>query len=433
MRQEPIKMHGIVLCAGLGTRLRPLTSILPKPAIPVGELPAALRNAEQMFEMGFSLVHCNTHYLAPELERQLKAACLSRSWPVERIRFWHETELLETGGGIARIVQEATTEMGHTDPWDSFVVSGDIVADIPLKKMLGAWQHRKADETTLMVTLPLDKPRKDVTWVNLGRNEVIGFGSDLDEEAARKGNHTARVFSNHQIISGPVLAAAPVTKKSSIDLFYRSSLREGKRILHCGFDPAGTWFDVGTPESYLMCLRKLDLKHDHSAAWANNDFIVYCSDQDYDSSLDQKSVSLPDHDSSSPTLHTQEQTSLIRLSTPEWQWLGSLHSWPEALSEKFFEIVSFVTSYLAGSSDSSARSHLGQSGKRLYLNRHLRSSPSLISAAPLPLRGYLTVLAPDSRLSLPLLVPLSLLLPLFQHHTPHPDNSFWVLVIPRKL
>lgn len=123
------EMLGIVLCAGLGTRLRPLTSAIPKPAVPVGPVPAALRNIEQLLAAGLQVVHCNTHYLANELEAELRAACRSRALPDSVIRFWNEPEILETGGGIARIVHAMASENGTMS--DALVVSGDIVADIP--------------------------------------------------------------------------------------------------------------------------------------------------------------------------------------------------------------------------------------------------------------------------------------------------------------
>lgn len=431
MRQDPSNMHGIVLCAGLGTRLRPLTAVVPKPAIPIGDLPAALRNAEQMFDMGFSLVHCNTHYLAPELERELRAACLSRSWPLERVRFWHETQLLETGGGIARIVQSVTTELGHDKPWDTFVVSGDIVADIPLSRMLSSWRARAPDVAGLMVTLPLDKPRKDVTWVDLNTQEVLGFGADLTEEAAQNHGYTARVFSNHQIISGEMLAAAPIIKQSSIDLFYRSALQRGKRIRHCEFGLNSSWFDVGTPENYLACLRKLDLKDDQAILWSNHVLLVHSEDET-SMPLDPSRIMLNQQDSATQSLSSHEQASTAVLPSSHWQWLGRLHTWPDALTSNFAHIVSFVDSLPAGSSDSSSRPLVASLGRR-YLST-LLSGSSLHPFTPLaasPRRGFLTVTAPDQRLTLPLLVPLALLLGETQT-TPVTDSPFWILVIPQK-
>jgi mannose-1-phosphate guanylyltransferase len=431
MRQDPSNMHGIVLCAGLGTRLRPLTTVVPKPAIPIGDLPAALRNAEQMFDMGFSLVHCNTHYLAPELERELRAACLSRSWPLEKVRFWHETQLLETGGGIARIVQCVTTELGHDKPWDTFVVSGDIVADIPLSRMLSSWRSRAPDVACLMVTLPLDKPRKDVTWVDLTAQEVVGFGADLPEETAQINGYSARVFSNHQIISGELLAAAPVIKQSSIDLFYRSALQRGKRIRHCDFGLNNSWFDVGTPENYIACLRKLDLRDDQAMAWSNQVLLVYAQDK-ASTPPDPSRIMLNQQDLADQSLTKHEQASTAVLQNPDWQWLGRLHTWPDALTSNFADLVSIVDSLQAGSSDSSSRP-LGASLGRRYLFDLLSGSllhPFKTLAAS-PRRGFLTVTAPDQRLSLPLLVPLPLLLGETQTDS-MTASPFWLLVIPQK-
>ncbi|MEY2987469.1 MAG: hypothetical protein RJB13_990, partial [Pseudomonadota bacterium] len=179
-------MHGIVLCAGLGTRLRPLTQVLPKPVVPVGSLPAALRNAEQLLDGGIRSIHMNTHYLAEEVEAQVRAAALSRGWPVDAVRFWNEPEILETGGGIARIIHQCSQELSHTDFWDTIVVSGDIVADVPLKMMMHRWAAREQNETSLMASVALTSPRKDVTWVSSDFSRVAGFGSDFAPKEAKE-------------------------------------------------------------------------------------------------------------------------------------------------------------------------------------------------------------------------------------------------------
>lgn len=88
----------MVLAAGFGSRLRPLTDTMPKPLINVGGQPIILRTLHMLHEAGITRVVINTHYFAPMLEATVKAGA-----PVGMmVHFSHEPELLETGGGIKK-------------------------------------------------------------------------------------------------------------------------------------------------------------------------------------------------------------------------------------------------------------------------------------------------------------------------------------------
>jgi NDP-sugar pyrophosphorylase family protein len=433
------KMHGVVLCAGLGSRLRPLTSVLPKPAVPVGDLPAALRNAEQLLSAGFALVHCNTHYLSTELEEQMKSAALSRGWPSEKIRFWNEPEILETGGGIARIVQEYSSEMGHERPWDTLVVSGDIVADIPLNKMLERWSKRSASETALMASLPIDRPRKDVTWVDVSQNFVCGFGADATPEDAKAQGLLPRIFSNHQIISGELLASAKIEKRSSIDLFYRNALRRGDKILHVPLDEKAIWFDIGTPESYVRCLSTLGLSNDHSERWSRSGIQIITNQESLlDSSAEPRS-SLPHRDQAKSKNDSLEQSCLDKINNQSWQWLGHMHRFPDRLLSELEKVTRGVSEMGGDERDEKLASLLViQSHTRFLKGNHSSGLPAQEGAVQSGLvRGYLDVSAPPSLqgrslFATPLFIPLALLVQSFEPSNLALNNPFWLLITPPK-
>lgn len=331
-------MHGIVLCAGLGTRLRPLTHVLPKPSVPIGDLPVALWNAEQLLDSGIRSVHVNTHYLAEEVEAQLRAAAHSRSWPAEAIRFWHEPEILETGGGIARIIHQCSQELGHSDYWDTVVVSGDIVASIPLESMLKRWAMRAQDDAALMASVSLTAPRKDVTWVSSDLSQVSGFGADFSPEEAQARNLNPRIFSNHQIISGRVLCRSEVKKCSSIDLFYRSSLTRGEKILHVPMATDADWFDIGTPETYIHCASKLNVQSKQVKAISEGKVILV----NHFPGNDNPKIVLPRQSQTNEPPIRHDQSSLMSESPEKWQWLGHIHACPALLRDSISGLIGHI-------------------------------------------------------------------------------------------
>jgi choline kinase len=245
----------IVLCAGFGTRLRPLTHYVPKPVVPVGEIPVAYHSIKQLLEAGADIVHCNTHFLPNIVEEELRKALEEDGYKQNRIRFWHEPEILETGGGIARIVHELRNE--NAQKWygrDVLAIAGDVFANPPLTTMMERWQNRSHDTCALMTTRTLQAPRPDVTWVDNTKNEVVGFGKDITESAPHL---ETRVFSTHQIIRHDWVAQAPIVKESSRDIFYRAGLKKGLRILNVNFPDENAWFDIGDYASLAACAATL--------------------------------------------------------------------------------------------------------------------------------------------------------------------------------
>ena len=244
------KYYPIVLCAGFGTRLQPLTHFMPKVVCPLIDKPFAFYSIEKFFKAGFDVVHCNTHYLSKIVEQELKSACEFFGYNSNRIRFWNEESILETGGGIARIVQALALEDNQNKGKDIIAVSGDVVADFPLTEMIHHWETRNENELALMCTKEMKEARKDGTIVTHNFKSILGFGEAFRQ--LQNPNHiVTRNFSNHQIISGQIVNSCSVEKKSSIDLFYRRILNDNKKIINLNYPENLYWFNIGTPQEYL--------------------------------------------------------------------------------------------------------------------------------------------------------------------------------------
>src|SRR5215207_7828360 len=118
-------MRAMILAAGLGTRLRPLTYVMPKPVAPVLNVPIVARIAELLARHGFSDVVTNLSYL-PE---QIRAVLGDGSGFGLRISYSEEPEPLGTAGGVGK-VRDFLSET------DSFlIISGDALTDIDLSAM----------------------------------------------------------------------------------------------------------------------------------------------------------------------------------------------------------------------------------------------------------------------------------------------------------
>jgi mannose-1-phosphate guanylyltransferase len=119
-------MRGMIVAAGLGTRLRPLSDWLPKPAVPVRGIPLIAYGLELLAAAGVSEVVINVHYL-PE---QLREAAERHRPPKLGIRFSFERDLLHTGGAIRRVasfLRESET---------CVILGGDMIVDLDLPALV---------------------------------------------------------------------------------------------------------------------------------------------------------------------------------------------------------------------------------------------------------------------------------------------------------
>lgn len=114
------EFSALVLSAGFGTRLRPLTDEIPKPLVPIGDTPLLGRSLADLRAAGAKRLIVNVHHHAERIESYL--ATLEFAVHVSR-----EERILGTAGGIAR---------AHLGPAPLLIVNGDIVGDLPISALL---------------------------------------------------------------------------------------------------------------------------------------------------------------------------------------------------------------------------------------------------------------------------------------------------------
>lgn len=130
-------MKAVVLCAGFGTRLTPITYRIPKPLVPVANRPVLDIVLDRIAASGIEEVGINLHHMADTIARHLE----TRAGGIA-VRTVVEPEILETGGGIA-----------HFRDWDEplLVHNVDVVTDIDIGRIIEAHRLSDADVTMAVV------------------------------------------------------------------------------------------------------------------------------------------------------------------------------------------------------------------------------------------------------------------------------------------
>lgn len=223
-------MKGMVLAAGLGTRLRPLTYEIPKPVVPVLGRPLCSYNLEFLRRNGVSSFVVNLH-AHPKIVQQKVTGWAGRSVPVD---FTFEPVILGTGGGI----RNAAPLLGP----DPFVaMNGDTVVRFPLARALAFHRTRKALAT--LVLFPDPEARYTPVWID-GEDRITGFGRERGE-----GKRTG-FYTGCQIVEPSLLSRIPGPGASCIVReTYAPLAREGAPVL--GFLCEGDFLEFGTVADYL--------------------------------------------------------------------------------------------------------------------------------------------------------------------------------------
>lgn len=216
----------MILAAGLGLRLRPLTETRPKPLIEVAGRTMLDRALDHLVAAGIGSAVVNCHYLA----EQIKAHVAGRESP--DIRLSHEEVLLETGGGIAK----ALADLGE-GPF--FAANADIIwsdgATPALARLVAHWNDDTMD--ALLLIHPAERA--------VGYDGAGDFHLDETGGLRRRGADKAApyVFTGVQLLHPRLFDGAP-SGAFSMNVLYDRALAAGR--LH-GVVHDGEWYHVGTP------------------------------------------------------------------------------------------------------------------------------------------------------------------------------------------
>jgi mannose-1-phosphate guanylyltransferase len=224
-------MRALLLAAGLGTRLRPLTDRIPKCLVPVHGKPLLGYWLDLLLNAGIERVLVNTHYL-PVPVREFVA---SSPWRT-RITLAHEHSLLGTGGTILR-------NRAYFEDGAFLVAHADNLTRFDVDAFRERHQKRPAGVDITMMTFDTDAPQTCGIVEEDARGIVVGFHEKVGTPPGSRAN--AAVY----ILEPGVIGFLESLGKGEIDV--STEVIPGYMGRICTFHNAGYHRDIGTPESLL--------------------------------------------------------------------------------------------------------------------------------------------------------------------------------------
>jgi len=254
----------MILAAGRGERMRPLTDHTPKPLLTVAGKPLILWHIEKLAKAGFDRIVINHAHLGDQIEEVLGDG---DAFGLE-LRYSREGEALETAGGIATAMPLIGAEIFP-------VINGDVFCDYDFARFAGIMDRMQNDDTLAHLVLIDNPPHHLMGDFVLEVNKVMerpspapSVSGDCNLKSKASGADGARgrahprdagllltartlTFSGIGIYRRELFASIEPWKKAPLAPLLKEAMKDGRVS---GEHFAGRWVDVGTPER----LRELD-------------------------------------------------------------------------------------------------------------------------------------------------------------------------------
>lgn len=219
-------MRAMILAAGRGERLRPLTERVPKPLIPVGGEPLIVHQLRWLHRAGIRDIVVNLHHLGDVIERSLGTG----SDIGVHIHYSREPALLDTGGGIKKALP-------HLLPGPFLVLNGDIWTSYAFRNLVDV---RPAKAHLVLTPTPPHKHHADF-YVETSRGNAT----------VRRGAANDLTYCGIAVFDESLFAAAPDGAFPLTQPLFRAA--EAGEVTGEVFD--GTWIDIGTPDELKRARR----------------------------------------------------------------------------------------------------------------------------------------------------------------------------------
>ena len=224
-------MKALLLSAGFGTRLQPITDIIPKVLVPINGKPLLEYWLENLSKAGVKQFLINTHYLSKKIER-----FVSNSKFKDSITLMHEKELLLTGGTILK-----NRDFFQDEPF--FVVHADNLCFCDFNEFIKAHKNRPKETIITMMLFYSDNP-SNCGIVKIKDKIVIDFFEKVKNPPSNLANGAVYIFEKE------IFNVLKEFKKEKIDL----SLEVIPRLKNRIFTYVNNIYlrDIGTVENYAL-------------------------------------------------------------------------------------------------------------------------------------------------------------------------------------
>jgi len=219
----------MVLAAGIGKRMRPITATVPKPLVEVGGRALIDHGLDRLEKAGVELAVVNVHYL-PDLVR----AHVSRRRRPEIVISDERDKLLDTGGGIAKALPHFGDEAFYVVNSDSFWIEGPRPN---LDWLAAGWKPDRMDALLMLAS----------TVRSVGYNGLGDFRMDPAGHLSRRPEREVAPFAYAGVaILHPRLFEGCPNAPFSLNMLFDRAI-EAERLFGVRMD--GAWLHVGTPET----------------------------------------------------------------------------------------------------------------------------------------------------------------------------------------
>ncbi|WP_164743415.1 nucleotidyltransferase family protein [Microbacterium sulfonylureivorans] len=219
----PLTTPVVLMAGGRGQRLYPITKDIPKPLVPVGDIPMIDIILGRLRDQGFRRVHVSVNHLGHLIEEHLGDG--------ERlgldITYLHETAPLGTAGALAQLKGETDSEL--------VVMNADLLTNVDLRRMLGF--HRRTDASA---TIGVREYGFEIPF------GVVRREGDLVTSLAEKPHHQELVSAGIYVLEPHALASLEVDEYCDMPTLLARLIDDGRPV--GAFEIHEEWIDVGRPE-----------------------------------------------------------------------------------------------------------------------------------------------------------------------------------------
>lgn len=224
-------MQALILAGGEGTRLRPLTTTVPKPVVPLVDRPFIAFMLEWLRGHGVDDVVLSCGFLASGVHNVLGDGS---AYGV-RLRYVEEPKPLGTGGAV-KFAEDLLDER-------FLMLNGDVLTDIDLTAQIA--QHERTGARATLALIPVEDP----SAYGLVRRNGDGSVREFLEKPSPDQIDTNLINAGAYVLHRDVLAELPKGERVSIERDVFPTLVDDGLY---GYEASGYWLDIGTPERYLQ-------------------------------------------------------------------------------------------------------------------------------------------------------------------------------------